>query len=115
VYKGQVHNPVDGLLAPIDAYGKLNWRPYEEPEDPMLNPKLATMRLPKPIKPKERDNYWYIDRSDGKLLVRSSIYSSVFGLDRNRHKQGNCFSSESDAEAWINALDYARTGKVKIE
>lgn len=110
-----VHNPANGLLTHIDAYGKLNWQPYEEPEDPMLNPKLATLRLPKPINPKERDNYWYIDRSDGKLLVRSSIYSSAFSLDRNRHKQGNCFSSESDAEAWINALNYARTGKVKIE
>lgn len=110
-----VRNPCSGSLDEISVYGKLNWRPYEEPEDPMLNPKLATLRLPKPINPKERDNYWYIDRSDGKLLVRSSIYSSVFGLDRNRHKQGNCFSSESDAEAWINALDYARTGKVKIE
>lgn len=110
-----VRNPVDGSLVEISEYGKLNWRPYEEPKDPMLNPKLATLRLPKPINPKERDNYWYIDRSDGKLLVRSSIYSSVFGLDRNRREQGNCFSSKSDAEAWINALDYARTGKVKIE
>lgn len=110
-----VRNPCSGSLDEISVYGKLNWRPYEEPKDPMLNPKLATLRLPKPINPKERDNYWYIDRSDGKLLVRSSIYSSVFGLDRNRHKQGNCFSSETDAQVWIDALNYARTGKVKIE
>lgn len=110
-----VRNPCSGSLDEISVYGKLNWRPYEEPKDPMLNPKLATLRLPKPINPKERDNYWYIDRSDGKLLVRSSIYSSVFGLDRNRHKQGNCFSSETDAQVRIDALNYAHTGKVKIE
>lgn len=109
-----VRNPVDGLLAEISEYGKLNWRPYEEPKDPMLNPKLATLRLPKPINPKEGDNYWYIDRSEGKLLVSSTIYSSVFGLDKNRCKQGNCFSSESDAKAWIDALNYARTGEVTI-
>ena len=106
-----VRNPVDGSLVEISEYGKLNWRPYEEPKDPMLNPKLATLRLPKP---KEGDNYWYIDRSDGELLVSSTIYSSVFGLDRHRHKQGNCFSSESDAKAWIDALNFARTSEVRI-
>lgn len=109
-----VRNPVDGLLDHIDAYGKLNWRPYEEPKGPILNPRLAILHLPKPVTPKEGDNYWYIDRSDGKLLVSSTIYSSIFGLDVNRHKQGNCFSSESDAQAWIDALDYARTGEVRI-
>lgn len=109
-----VRNPVDGLLAHIDAYGKLNWRPYEEPKGPILNPRLATLHLPKPVTPNEGDNYWYIDRSDGKLLVSSTIYSSIFGLDVNRHKQGNCFASEADAQAWINALNYARTSYVQI-
>ena len=80
----------------------------------MLNPKLATLRLPKPINPKEGGNYWYIDRSDGELLASSTIYSSVFCLDRHRHKQGNCFSSESDAKAWIDALNFARTSEVRI-
>lgn len=89
-----VRNPVDGLLAEISEYGKWNWRPYEEPKGPMLNPRLVILHLPKPINPKEGDNYWYIDRSDGELLVSSTIYSNVFGLDRHRHKQGNCFSSE---------------------
>ena len=109
-----VRNPVDGLLAEISEYGKWNWRPYEEPKGPMLNPRLVILHLPKPINPKEGDNYWYIDRSDGELLVSSTIYSSVFGLDRHRHKQGNCFSSESDAKAWIDALNFARTSEVRI-
>ena len=109
-----VRNPVDGLLAEISEYGKWNWRPYEEPKGPMLDPRLVILHLPKPINPKEGDNYWYIDRSDGELLVSSTIYSSVFGLDRHRHKQGNCFSSESDAKAWIDALNFARTSEVRI-
>lgn len=109
-----VRNPVDGLLAHIDAYGKLNWRPYEEPKGPMLNTNLAILHLPKPITPKEGDNYWYIDRSEGRLLVSSTIYSSVFGLDMHRREQSNCFSSETDAQAWIHALNYARTGEVTI-
>ena len=109
-----VRNPVDGLLAEISEYGKWNWRPYEEPKGPMLDPRLVILHLPKPINPKEGDNYWYIDRSDGELLVSSTIYSSVFGLDRNRHKQGNCFANELDAQAWIDALNFARTGEVTI-
>lgn len=109
-----VRNPVDGLLAEISEYGKWNWRPYEEPKGPMLDPRLVILHLPKPINPKEGDNYWYIDRADGELLVSSTIYSSVFGLDRHRHKQGNCFSSESDAKAWIDALNFARTSEVRI-
>lgn len=109
-----VRNPVTGSLDEIDTYGKLNWQPYEEPKGPVLNHNLAILHLPKPINPKEGDNYWYIDRSDGKLLVSSTIYSSVFGLDRNRHKQGNCFANELDAQAWIDALNFARTGEVTI-
>ena len=109
-----VRNPVDGSLADISVYGKLNWRPYEEPKGPVLNHKLAILHLPKPITPKNHENYWYIDRLEGKLLVSSTIYSSVFGLDRNRCKQGNCFASELDAQAWIDALNFARTGEVSI-
>lgn len=109
-----VRNPVDGSLDEISAYGKWNWRPYEEPTGSVDNHKVAILHLPKPITPKNHENYWYIDRSEGKLLVSSTIYSSVFGLDRNRCKQGNCFASELDAQAWIDALNYARTGEVTI-
>lgn len=109
-----VRNPATGSLDEIGTYGKLNWQPYEEPKGPMLNHNLAILHLPKPITPKALENYWYIDRAEGKLLVSSTIYSNTFGLDIKRCRQGNCFASESDAQAWINALDYARTGKVKI-
>ena len=110
-----VCNPVDGLLAHIDAYGKLNWIPYEEPKGHVLNHNLATLHLPKPITPKNREDYWYIDRAEGKLLVSRTVYSDTFGLDIKRCRQGNCFASETDTQAWIDALNYARTGKVKIE
>lgn len=110
-----VRNPCSGSLDEISVYGKLNWRTYEEPKGPVLNHNLAILHLPKPITPKALENYWYIDRAEGKLLVSSTIYSNTFGLDIKRGRQGNCFASESDAQAWINALDYARTGKVKIE
>lgn len=109
-----VRNPVDGLLAEISVYGKLNWRTYEEPKGPVLNHNLVILHLPKPITPKALEKYWYIDRAEGKLLVSSTIYSNTFGLDIKRCRQGNCFASESDAQAWIHALNYARTGEVTI-
>lgn len=111
-----VRNPVDGLLAHIDAYGKLNWRPYEEPKSPVLNHNLAILYLPKPIGPREGENCWYISKKPtGELYVERGRYSHLLAADRARRKQSNYFSSELDAQAWIDALDCARTGKVKIE
>lgn len=109
-----VRNPTNGSLDEISTYGKLNWRPYEEPKGPVLNHNLAILHLPKPITPKALENYWYIDRAEGKLLVSRTVYSDTFGLDIKRCRQGNCFASESDAQAWIHALNYARTGEVTI-
>lgn len=111
-----VHNSVDGLLAPIDAYGKLNWQPYEEPKGPVLNHNLVILHLPKPIGPREGENYWYISKKPtGELYVEHGRYSHSLAADRTRREQSNYFSSELDAQAWIDALNYARTGKVKIE
>lgn len=110
-----VRNPVDGLLAHIDAYGKLNWRPYEEPKGGVCNPKVAALHLPKPINPKQDEDYWYIDKNEaGGLCIAHGRYSYTRSYDRVRSRQGNCFSSELDAQTWIDALDYARTGEVKI-
>lgn len=110
-----VRNPVTGSLDEISTYGKLNWQPYEEPTGPVDNHKVATLYLPKPNRPREGKSYWCISTFNGKLRVQHERHSHTWACDRNRIEQGNCFASESDAQAWVNALDYARTGKVKIE
>lgn len=111
-----VRNPVDGSLDEISAYGKWNWRPYEEPTGSVLNHELAILHLPRPIKPKEGEEYWCIGKAAiGKLFIKRARFSYSSHADRIHSEQGNCFASESDAQAWVNALDYARTGKVKIE
>lgn len=109
-----VRNPTDGSLNELSAYGKLNWQPYEEPKGPMLNPKLAILHLPKPSKPMQGERYYYIDTSEGKFYVENGRYSHTWSYDRKRREQGNCFASELDAQAWIYALNYARTGEVTI-
>lgn len=111
-----VRNPVTSLLSEISEYGKLNWQPYEEPKGPVLHHNLAILHLPKPIKPKEGGDYWRISKAAiGKLYVERARFSHSSYANRTHSEQGNCFASESDAQTWINALDYARTGKVKIE
>lgn len=109
-----VRNPVSGSLDSIDVYGKLNWRPYEEPKGVVCNPNVANLHLPKPSKPMQGERYYYIDTSEGKFYVESGKYSHTWVYDRNRREQGNCFKSETDAQAWIYALNYARTGEVTI-
>lgn len=105
-----VRNPVDGSLDEISAYGKWNWRPYEEPTG-----SVATLRLPKPIMPVEDDNYYYIVTLEGNMRVERARYSNTYGPDKKRREQGNCFASETDAQAWVNALDYARASEVQHE
>lgn len=110
-----VRNPVTGSLAEISEYGKLNWRPYEEPKGPVLNHNLAILYLPKPSKPMEGEHYFYLSKnSTGELCVEHGRYSHSLAADRNRREQGNCFSSGANALAWIHALRYACTGEVKI-
>lgn len=110
-----VRNPCSGSLDEISVYGKLNWMPYNEPKGTICNPNTATLHLPKPSKPMQGEKYYYIDTSEGKFYVEQGRYSHTWSNDRNRREQGNCFKSETDAQAWIYALNFARTGKVKIE
>ena len=109
-----VRNPCNGSLDEISVYGKLNWMPYKEPKGGVCNPNVATLHLPKPSKPMQGERYYYIDTSEGKFYVESGKYSHTWAYDRNRREQGNCFKSETDAQAWIYALNYARTGEVTI-
>lgn len=109
-----VRNPVTGSLDEIGTYGKLNWRPYEEPKGPVLNHNLAILHLPKPSKPMQGEKYYYIDTSEGKFYVEQGRYSHTWSYDRKRREQGNSFANYLDAEAWITALNYARTGEVTI-
>lgn len=110
-----VRNPVSGSLDSINAYGKLNWEPYEEPRNVVRSSNIATLHLPKPSNPKQDEDFYYIDISEGKFCIERSRYSHAWAYDRNRREQGNCFKSETDAQAWIYALNYARSGEITIE
>lgn len=82
----------------------------------MLNHNLAILHLPRPIKPKEGEDYWRISEAVlGALYAERARFSHSSHANRANSEQGNCFASESDVKAWVDALNYARTGEVQHE
>ena len=72
---------------------------YEEPTP------TVTLTLPKPFKPNDSEPFWFINvRMSGQLKAE---YVSSEAVTSFRHwciTQGNCFRTEEDAQAWIDAM-----------
>ncbi len=72
---------------------------YEEPTP------TVTVTLPIPFKPKIGEPFFYINKSIiGNLIVDSSRYTSDEREIENCAPTGNCFRTEEDAQAWLNAM-----------
>ena len=61
-----------------------------------------TVTLPKPFKPKPNDKFWFIDKVGGHLQVSHKIKSN-----HALTGDGNYFRTESDAQAWLDAMKNA--------
>ena len=72
---------------------------YEEPTP------TVTVTLPKRFKPNDSEPFWFINvRMSGQLKAE---YVSSEAVTSFRHwciTQGNCFRTEEDAQAWIDAM-----------
>ena len=66
-----------------------------------LTPKsdTITVTLPKPFKPKPGEKFWFIDKVGADLQVSHKIKSN-----HALTGDGNYFRTESDAQAWLDAL-----------
>ena len=86
---------------------RYKWEFYKEPA-----PKsdTITVTLPKPFKPKKGDNFWFISEEIGcnQYLKIDCVLDS--NGDPSNYKDGNCFRSESDAQAWLDAMKNALEG-----
>lgn len=72
---------------------------YEAPKP------TVTVTLPIPFKPKIGEPFFYINKSIiGNLIVDSSRYTSDEREIENCAPTGNCFRTEEDAQAWLNAM-----------
>lgn len=81
------------------ASNDVKWRFYKEPA-----PKsdTITVTLPKPFKPKPNDKFWFIDKVGGYLQLSHKIKSN-----HALTSDGNYFRTESDAQAWLDAMQNA--------
>lgn len=64
-------------------------------------PKINIEDLPKPFKPKDSDQYYYIN---GGVIKHEGEFwdSSSFGITAS--EKGNCFRTEEDAQKWLDFM-----------
>ena len=65
-----------------------------------------TVTLPKPFKPKDGEKYFFI-HSEVEDCIVGSTYSEIYSIDVRNAFWGQCFRTESDAQAWLNAMKNA--------
>ena len=65
-----------------------------------------TVTLPKPFKPKEGELYYCIDLRQINGILETNYMSNCLA-DRSNLDNGQCFKSESDAKAWLDAMKNA--------
>ena len=81
------------------ASHEIEWKFYK---DPAPKSDTITVTLPKPFKPKEGEVYYSITQ-DGEGVSRMH----AIRLDHGSILNGNCFRTESDAQAWLDAMKNA--------
>ena len=81
------------------ASHETEWKFYK---DPVPKSDTITVTLPKPFKPKQSEIYYSITQ-DGEGVDRMH----AIRLDHGSILNGNCFRTESDAQAWLNAMKSA--------
>ena len=64
-------------------------------------PKISIEDLPKPFRPKDGDQYYYIN---GGVIKHEGEFwdSSSFGITAS--EKGNCFRTEEDAQKWLDFM-----------
>lgn len=67
---------------------------YEEP-------KINIEDLPKPFKPKEDDEYFYIN---GGIIEYESEFWNSSDFDIKASKRGGCFRTKEDAQKWLDFM-----------
>jgi hypothetical protein len=64
-------------------------------------PKINIEDLPKPFKPKEDDEYFYIN---GGIIEYESEFWNSSDFDIKASKRGGCFRTREDAQKWLDFM-----------
>lgn len=96
-----VMQPEDDTIQPWLANLTMEWF-FVKDSAPKSN--TITVTLPKPFKAQKGDNFWFIteDLDDNQQLKIDVILDS--NGDSINYKDGNCFRSLEDAQAWLDAM-----------
>lgn len=78
-------------LVPFDIIGM-----WEEPKK-----QISIEDLPKPFKPKEDDEYFYIN---GGIIEYESEFWNSSDFDIKASKRGGCFRTKEDAQKWLDFM-----------
>ena len=82
---------------------RYKWEFYK---DPAPKSDTITVTLPKPFTPKEGDVYFCLDDEEQGFILET-IYRKCSDFDRKNAEMGQCFRTESDAKAWLDAMKNA--------
>ena len=69
---------------------------YKEPKK-----QISIEDLPKPFKPKDGDEYYYIC---GRTVEYMPKYMEIIKFDRESAKNGQCFRTKEDAQKWLDFM-----------
>ena len=78
----------------------------EDTAEPSPKSDTITVTLPKPFTPKEGDVYFCLD-DDEQSFILEKTYREFSDFDKNNAEMGQCFRTESDAQAWLDAMKSA--------
>lgn len=78
----------------------------EDTAEPSPKSDTITVTLPKPFKPKDGEKYFFI-QSEVEDCIVGSTYSEIYSIDVRNAFWGQCFRTESDAQAWLDAMKNA--------
>nr|DAT32027.1 MAG TPA: hypothetical protein [Caudoviricetes sp.] len=79
----------------------------EDTAEPPPKSDTITVTLPKPFKAKKGDDFWFIseDLNCNQELKIDCVLDS--NGEPSNYKDGNCFRSKDDAQAWLDAMKNA--------
>ena len=86
------------------ASRETEWEFYK---DPAPKSDTITVTLPKPFKAQKGDNFWFITEDlDSNQQLKIDVVLDSNG-DSANYKDGNCFRTFEDAQAWLDAMKNA--------
>ena len=78
----------------------------EDTAEPSPKSDTITVTRPKPFTPKEGDVYFCLD-DDEQSFILEKTYREFSDFDKKNAEMGQCFRTESDAQAWLDAMKSA--------